>query len=44
VLVIIDTIPNKRKLVDTGGPSLIAIGVFVALGLTGFGVYLLRRT
>jgi micrococcal nuclease len=44
VTVIVETIPDKKVLVDTGGPGLIMVGVFVALGLMGFGVYLLRRT
>ncbi len=44
VTVIVETIPDKKVLVDTGGPSLVTIGVFVALGLMGFGIYLLRRT
>jgi hypothetical protein len=44
VTVIIETIPDQKKLVDTGGPGLSMIGVFVALGLMSFGVYLLRRT
>jgi hypothetical protein len=45
VTVIIDTIPNKRILVDTGGPSLPMIGGLVlALGLVGLGIVLLRRT
>jgi hypothetical protein len=44
VTVIIDTIPNRKKLADTGGSGLITIGVFVTLGLIGFGVYSLRRT
>jgi hypothetical protein len=44
VTVIVETIPDKKVLVDNGGPGLITIGVFVALGLMGFGVYLLRRT
>ncbi len=41
--VIKGTIPDKKVLVDTGGPGLVTTGVFVALGLVGFGVYLLRR-
>ena len=44
VTVIIKTIPDKKVLVDTGGPGLVTVGVFVALGLMGFGVHLLRRT
>ena len=44
VTVIVETIPDKRVLVDTGGPGLVTIGVFVALGFMGLGVYLLRRT
>ena len=44
VTVIVETIPDKRVLVDTGGPGFVTIGVFVALGFMGLGVYLLRRT
>ena len=45
VTVIVETIPNKKILVDTGGPVLPMIcGVFLALGLVGAGVVLLRRT
>ena len=44
VTVIVDTIPDKKVLVDTGGPGLVTIGVFVALGFVGLGIYLLRRT
>ncbi len=44
VTVIIDTIPDKKVLVDTGGPGLITIGVFVALGFVGLGIFLLHRT
>ena len=40
VTVIIETIPDQKKLADTGGPELSTIGVFVALGLRGLGVYL----
>jgi hypothetical protein len=41
--VIKDTIPHKKVLVDTGGPSLPMIGgVILALGLVGLGVFLLR--
>jgi len=43
VTVIIETIPDQKKLADTGGPSISTIGVFVALGLMGLGIYLLRR-
>ena len=44
VTVIVKTIPNKKVLVDTGGPSLPMIGgVFLALGLVGLGILLLRR-
>ena len=43
VTVIVETIPDKKILVDTGGLSLVAIGMFVALGLVGLGLYLLRR-
>ena len=42
--VIVETIPNKKILVDTGGPSLPMIGgVFLALGLVGLGLRILRR-
>ena len=44
VTVIVETIPDKRVLVDTGGSGLITIGMLVTLGLMGFGVHLLRRT
>jgi hypothetical protein len=44
VTVIVETILDKKVLVDTGGAGLVTIGVFVALGFVGFGVYLLRRT
>jgi hypothetical protein len=45
VTIIIDTIPDKKILVDTGGPSLPMIGgLFLALGLVGFGLLLLQRT
>ena len=45
VTVIIDTIPNKRILIDTGGTNLLMIGgAILAVGLVGFGVVLLRRT
>jgi micrococcal nuclease len=44
VTVIVETIPDKKVLVDTGGPGLVTIGALVAFGLVGFGVYLLRRT
>jgi hypothetical protein len=45
VTVIVKTIPDKKVLVDTGGPSLPMIGgVFLALGLMGLGTLLLRRT
>ena len=40
--VIIETIPDQKILVDKGGPGLVTIGVFVALGFVGLGVYLLR--
>ncbi len=43
--VIKDTIPDKKILVDTGGPTLPMIGgVILAAGLVGLGIYLLRRT
>jgi micrococcal nuclease len=44
VTVIVETIPDKEVLVDTGGAGLATIGAFVALGLLGLGVYFLRRT
>ena len=45
VTVIIDTIPDKKVLVDTGGPTLPMIGgLILALGLVGLGTFLLRRT
>ena len=45
VTVIIDTIPDKKVLVDTGGPSWPMIGgVILAVGLVGLGIFLLRRT
>jgi hypothetical protein len=45
VTVIVETIPDKGKLVDTGGPSLAVIGgVILAIGLVGLGIFLLRRT
>ena len=45
VTVIVETIPDKKILVDTGGPTLPMIGgLFLALGLVGLGTFLLRRT
>jgi hypothetical protein len=45
VTVIIETIPDKKILVDTGGPTLPMIGgLILALGLVGLGTLLLRRT
>jgi hypothetical protein len=45
VTVIVETIPDKGKLVDTGGSSLAVIGgVILAIGLVGLGIFLLRRT
>jgi hypothetical protein len=45
VTVIVETIPEKKILVDTGGPTLPMIGgVILAVGLVGFGIFLLRRT
>lgn len=45
VTVIIETIPDKKILVDTGGPTLPMIGgLILALGLVGLGIFLLRRT
>jgi hypothetical protein len=45
VTVIVDTIPDKKILVDTGGPTLPMIGgLILALGLVGLGTLLLRRT
>ncbi len=43
VTVIVETIPDKKVLVDTGGSALVTIGVFVALGFMGLGINLLRR-
>ena len=41
---IVKTIPDKKILVDTGGPSLAMIGLLVlALGFVGLGIFLLRR-
>ncbi len=43
--IIVGTIPDKRILVDTGGPGLPMIGgMILAVGLVGLGVVLLRRT
>ncbi|MDQ5828139.1 MAG: hypothetical protein M3441_28845 [Chloroflexota bacterium] len=43
--VIKGTIPDKKILVDTGGPILPMIGgVILAIGLVGLGIFLLRRT
>ena len=45
VTVIVETIPHKKILVDTGGASLPTIGgILVALGLVSLGIVLLRRT
>ena len=45
VTVIIDTIPDKKVLVDTGGPSFATVGaLLLGLGLVGLGVLVLRRT
>jgi len=45
VTVIVETIPDKKILVDTGGPILPIIGgVILAIGLVGLGIFLLRRT
>jgi hypothetical protein len=45
VTVIIDSIPDKKVLVDTGGPTLPMVGgVILAVGLVGLGIFLLRRT
>ncbi len=45
VTVIVETIPDKKILVDTGGPTLPMIGgLFLAIGLVGLGIFLLRRT
>ncbi len=45
VTVIMDTIPDKKVLVDTGGPGLAMVGgVILAIGLVGLGIFLLRRT
>ena len=44
ITVIVETIPDKKILVDTGGPSLAMIGLLVlALGFVGLGILLLRR-
>jgi hypothetical protein len=44
ITVIVETIPDKKILVDTGGPSLAMIGLLVlALGFVGLGIFLLRR-
>jgi hypothetical protein len=43
--VIKKTIPHKRILIKTGGPSLPMIGgAILAIGLAGLGIFLLRRT
>ena len=43
--VIKGTIPDKKILIDTGGPGLPMIGgVILAIGLVGLGIFLLRRT
>ena len=43
--VIKGTIPDKKILIDTGGPGLPMIGgVILAIGLVGLGTFLLRRT
>ena len=43
--VIKGTIPDKKILVDTGGPGLAMVGgVILAIGLVGLGIFLLRRT
>ncbi len=44
ITVLVETIPDKKILVDTGGPSLAMIGLLVlALGFVGLGILLLRR-
>src|SRR5215218_5407096 len=44
ITVLVETIPHKKVLVDTGGPSLAMIGLLVlALGFVGLGILLLRR-
>jgi hypothetical protein len=44
ITVLVETIPDKKILVDTGGPSLVMIGMLVlALGFVGLGILLLRR-
>lgn len=44
ITVLVETIPDKKILVDTGGPSLVMIGLLVlALGFVGLGILLLRR-
>jgi hypothetical protein len=43
ITVIVETIPDKKVLVDTGGPSLAMIGLLVlAVGFVGLGIFLLR--
>jgi hypothetical protein len=45
VTVIVETIPDKKVLVDTGGPSAATtLGMFLAVGLIGAGIALLRKT
>ena len=45
VTVIVETIPDKKILVDTGGPSFATVGaLLIGLGLVGFGIRILRRT
>jgi hypothetical protein len=42
--VIAETIPDKKILVDTGGPNAAVIGVLlVSVGLVGLGILVLRR-
>jgi hypothetical protein len=42
--VIAETIPEKKILVDTGGPNVAMIGVLlVSVGLVGLGILVLRR-
>jgi hypothetical protein len=45
VTVIVETIPDQKVLVDTGGPSAATVlGMFLAVGFIGTGIVLLRRT
>ena len=45
VTVIIETIPDKKILIDTGGTSLPMLGgAILAVGLVSLGIFLLQRT